>query len=347
MFIIPFLLFIVCVSGMLKIFSKAGRSPLLLLVPVYGFFVWQEITRGKKLFAWLMLVPIVNFPIWIVINIQMARVFGRGIYYGLGMALLPFVFFPALAISKQSYQPQHSKVEPRSTYLIAIAVSILFVLVSRKPFLANVFNFVNSNDYEKIYSEVEPTEILLDDYNPAVGQFEVNRVAIAMPKAFRVEQDNRKFKVIFENSVELEVYTRVVPGTLERFDTFEGNFNISEVEWQTLAKVSNENELYAFVVNLTPKDAPLFQSAKTRSLYRTSFLLKDSFLGKVSGNIFSFKFGNNFGYQLGIPGQNSWLMLSVMSPQNKRIDIEIFDTNKNGLTQRDLNTMIRSVAEVL
>jgi hypothetical protein len=53
--------------------------------------------------GFLMLIPIVNIPVVFIIHIALARRFGQGVAFGLGLALVGFVFFPLLAFGKYEY----------------------------------------------------------------------------------------------------------------------------------------------------------------------------------------------------------------------------------------------------
>lgn len=51
---------------------------------------------------WIVLyfVPVVNIIIWIMMCIGVADAFGRNAGFGIGLALLPFIFFPILAFTE-------------------------------------------------------------------------------------------------------------------------------------------------------------------------------------------------------------------------------------------------------
>jgi hypothetical protein len=51
-----------------------------------------------------MLIPLVNFIIAIILLIDLAKSFGKGVGFGIGLLLLPFIFFPILGFGSAQYQ---------------------------------------------------------------------------------------------------------------------------------------------------------------------------------------------------------------------------------------------------
>src|SRR6185295_4091466 len=86
-----------------KIFEKAGKPGWAGIVPIYNIIVWLEIVGRPIWWIVLMFVPCVSIVVGILLCIDLAKAFGKGAGYGVGMALLPFVFFPMLAFSDARY----------------------------------------------------------------------------------------------------------------------------------------------------------------------------------------------------------------------------------------------------
>jgi hypothetical protein len=84
------------IIGMWKVFTKAGKPGWAAIVPIYNIIVALEIAGKPLWWIILMLIPIVNFFVWIVVCIAVAARFGKGAGFGIGMALLPFIFWPIL-----------------------------------------------------------------------------------------------------------------------------------------------------------------------------------------------------------------------------------------------------------
>jgi hypothetical protein len=51
-----------------------------------------------------MLIPFVNFIIVIILIIDLARSFGKGVGFGIGLLLLAVIFFPILGFGSAQYQ---------------------------------------------------------------------------------------------------------------------------------------------------------------------------------------------------------------------------------------------------
>ena len=86
-----------------KIFEKAGKPGWAGIVPIYNIVVWLELVGRPIWWIVLMFVPCVSIVVGILLCIDLAKAFGKTAGYGVGMALLPFVFFPMLAFSDARY----------------------------------------------------------------------------------------------------------------------------------------------------------------------------------------------------------------------------------------------------
>lgn len=86
------------------VFTKAGKPGWAALVPIYNLWVMLEIVGRPWWFLLLMLIPLVNFIVAIILGIDMAKSFGKGTGFGVGLALLGFIFYPILAFGDATYQ---------------------------------------------------------------------------------------------------------------------------------------------------------------------------------------------------------------------------------------------------
>ena len=93
------------VAGLWKVFEKAGRPGWAAIVPFYNMYLLTEIARKDIIWFVLTLLPCVNIVAMIVICMDVAKNFGKDPAYGVGLALLPFIFFPLLGFSDARYQP--------------------------------------------------------------------------------------------------------------------------------------------------------------------------------------------------------------------------------------------------
>jgi hypothetical protein len=97
------LLFFIAVGW--KIFTKAGQPGWAILVPIYNIIVLLKIVGKPAWWFLLMLIPIVNFVVLIMVDIELAKRFGKGMGFALGLIFLGIIFAPILAFGSAKYQP--------------------------------------------------------------------------------------------------------------------------------------------------------------------------------------------------------------------------------------------------
>lgn len=92
------------IVAMWAIFRKAGESGWKCLVPIYNMYVLMQISGKPGWWGFLMLIPFVGVPIYLLAMISLAEKFGRSAAYGAGLFLLPMFFFPMLAFGGAKYE---------------------------------------------------------------------------------------------------------------------------------------------------------------------------------------------------------------------------------------------------
>lgn len=95
---------LVIIIAMWKVFSKAGQPGWAAIIPIYNIYVLCKVAGRPGWWLLLMLIPFVNFIIFIIICIDIAKNFGKGAGFGLGLALLGVIFFPILGFGNAQYQ---------------------------------------------------------------------------------------------------------------------------------------------------------------------------------------------------------------------------------------------------
>ena len=88
-----------------KIFTKAGQPGWAILVPIYNIIVLLKIVGKPAWWFLLMLIPVVNFIVLIMVDIELAKRFGKGIGFAMGLIFLGVIFGPILAFGSAKYQP--------------------------------------------------------------------------------------------------------------------------------------------------------------------------------------------------------------------------------------------------
>lgn len=85
-----------------KIFAKAGKPGWAAIIPIYNTWVMFEIAWGSGAKMFLSLIPFVGFIFPLICNVKLAKAFGKGTGFGIGIIFLPIIFYPILAFSKDS-----------------------------------------------------------------------------------------------------------------------------------------------------------------------------------------------------------------------------------------------------
>lgn len=85
------------------VFKKAGKPGWAAIVPFYNLYILFEITWGKGIKFLLLLIPIANIVFLIMTMVKMAKVFGYGGGFAVGLIFLPIIFYPLLAFGNSKY----------------------------------------------------------------------------------------------------------------------------------------------------------------------------------------------------------------------------------------------------
>jgi hypothetical protein len=92
------------IIAMWKVFTKAGWPGWASLIPFYNVYVLIKIAGRPGWWFFLLLIPVVNLIIIIVLCVDIAKNFGKGVGFALGLVFLPFIFYPILAFGSAQYQ---------------------------------------------------------------------------------------------------------------------------------------------------------------------------------------------------------------------------------------------------
>lgn len=91
-----------------KIFTKAKLPGWGILVPIYNVYLQFKLA-GHPNWAWWLLLPPVAAILLIVANFKIAKKFGKGTGFALGLWFLPIIFYPILAWGDAQYQEEVSE----------------------------------------------------------------------------------------------------------------------------------------------------------------------------------------------------------------------------------------------
>jgi hypothetical protein len=85
------------------VFRKAGQPLWAGFVPFYNTYIILKIVGRPGWWLILYFIPIVNVVVGIIVYIDLAKSFGKGVGFGLGLFFLSFIFIPILAFSDARY----------------------------------------------------------------------------------------------------------------------------------------------------------------------------------------------------------------------------------------------------
>ena len=88
------------------VFTKAGQPGWAAIVPIYNAYIMIKIAGKPGWWLILLFIPIVNIIIVLLVSLGIAQNFGKGSGFGVGLWLLPIIFYPILAFGSAQYQQQ-------------------------------------------------------------------------------------------------------------------------------------------------------------------------------------------------------------------------------------------------
>lgn len=102
---------VIYIAGLWKVFQKAGQRGWWAIIPILNIYVLVKIAGREGWWVILYLIPCVNIVVHAVVSLDVARTFGKSTAYGIGLWLLPFIFYPMLGFGQDRYQgPQTTAV---------------------------------------------------------------------------------------------------------------------------------------------------------------------------------------------------------------------------------------------
>lgn len=100
---------VLMIASWWKMFSKAGQPGWAAIIPIVNLYFFCKVAGRPGWWLILMFIPLVNFIIIIILCLDVAKAFGKGAGFGIGLIFLPFIFYPILAFGSAQYQgaPAH------------------------------------------------------------------------------------------------------------------------------------------------------------------------------------------------------------------------------------------------
>ena len=95
---------VLMIASWWKMFTKAGQPGWAAIIPILNLYFFCKVAGRPGWWLILMFIPLVNFIIIIILCIDVAKAFGKGVGFALGLVFLPFIFYPILAFGSAQYQ---------------------------------------------------------------------------------------------------------------------------------------------------------------------------------------------------------------------------------------------------
>ena len=97
------------IAGWWMIFTKAGEAGWKAIIPIWNILVLLKIVGREWWWLILMLIPIVGFIVWIIVALDLAKSFGRGTGFGIGLIIFPYIWSLILGFGSDTYKGAAAK----------------------------------------------------------------------------------------------------------------------------------------------------------------------------------------------------------------------------------------------
>ena len=95
---------VLSIAGGWKMFVKAGKPGWGIIIPIYNIILMLEIAGRPIWWVILFFIPVANIIVAILVNIDIAKKFGKDVGFGIGLAFLGFIFMPILGFGDAKFQ---------------------------------------------------------------------------------------------------------------------------------------------------------------------------------------------------------------------------------------------------
>jgi len=103
-FIMSGIFYLITAIGLWTSATKAGVFGLWAVIPFIYFFVFAKMAGRPLWWGFLCFIPLVNIIILIILMLEISKRFGRGVGTGIGLCLLPVIFWPMIGLGSAEYK---------------------------------------------------------------------------------------------------------------------------------------------------------------------------------------------------------------------------------------------------
>ena len=178
--------------SMWKIFKKAGHEGWKSLIPIYNMYIMCQIAGKEWWYLLFFLVPFANIYAMFVIYDGIAKRFGKTTGFTIGMMILPVIFLPILAFSKNdSFVNKEVNVGNSNSYLSSESQNI-----STEENMSDVSEVIMNDDSSLTYDAptFENDNIQMNDFSSVNNMNSVNSMQIdnlnTMPNFNQIPNNN-------------------------------------------------------------------------------------------------------------------------------------------------------------
>jgi apolipoprotein N-acyltransferase len=101
--IIALIVVAIVITGMWKVFTKAGRPGWAAIVPFYNTYTLLKIVNRPGWWLILFLIPLVNIVVVVIVYNQLAKAFGKGVGFTVLMVIFPYIAYPILGFGDAKF----------------------------------------------------------------------------------------------------------------------------------------------------------------------------------------------------------------------------------------------------
>ena len=98
--------FVVFIIGVWKTLEKAGQPGWGGLIPIYDLYLLTQVAQKPGWWVIMFFIPIANIVFSILLYNEIAKRFGQGVGFTIGLILLPAIFFMLLGFGNYTYKAE-------------------------------------------------------------------------------------------------------------------------------------------------------------------------------------------------------------------------------------------------